>query len=403
MAGATQFLASGGEMGARVQAHDWSRTALGPIEAWPQSLRIALSIVLNSGFPTYLAWGPNLLSFYNDAYAPMLGTKPEALGRPFPEVWPEAWSTVGPIAARALAGERSFFKDLPISLSRYGRMEETWWTFSYSPVLDETSGIGGVLCTVLETTDRVLGERRLRFQIKLGKRLHGLVEAGEIMAAAAELLGRHLGVGRAGYGEVDPTGKFIEVERDWTDGAMPSLAGRHRLDDFGPPVIAEFRAGRVIRVDDVLSDPRTAGDEPAAAFARIGMRAGIAVPIVQDGRLRAALYANHAEPRRWHDDEVELMEEVVARTWEAVGWARADAALRESEERFRQFAEHSINVLWILDVEQNAIEYLSPAFEQVWGKSRDSVLHAAGSWAESMHPDDTTGVGDMIARIQPGG
>ena len=398
MTGVAPFLIGGGAMGARVLAHDWSELRLGPMGAWPEVLRTTLNTMLNSGFPTCLVWGPDLISFYNDAYAPHLGAKPDALGRPFCEVWSEAWDTVGPIAERAFAGASSFFEDLPIAIERNGRIQETWWTFSYSPVRDETNAVGGVLCTVLETTDRVRLEQQLRFQVDLGKHLRGRVEPREIMAAAAEMLGRHLGVGRSGYGEVDATGTFFEVERDWTDGTIPSLAGRHRLDDFGPPLVDELRAGRTIRVDDVLSDPGTAGEATAAAFARIGMRAGIAVPIAEDGRVRAALYVNHAKPRHWRDDEVALLEEVVARTREAVGWARADAALRESEERFRQFAEHSTNVLWIFDVEQDAIEYCSPAFEKVWGRPRDT-MRAPGRWAELMHPDDLAGARDALARL----
>ena len=114
----------------------------------------------------------------------------------------------------------------------------------------------------------MLAERRLRFQVDLGKHLHGLVDPRAIMAAAAELLGRHLRAGRVGYGEVDATGEFFEVERDWTDGTMPSLAGRHRLDNFGPPLIADLWAGRTIRVDDVLSDPaRRATARPLPSLA----------------------------------------------------------------------------------------------------------------------------------------
>jgi PAS domain S-box-containing protein len=402
MVGVARFLTGGGEMGARVQVRDWSTSTLGPIEAWPQSLRTTLSIMLNSGFPTCLAWSPDLISFYNDAYMPILGTKPEALGRPFPEVWSEAWDTIGPIAARALAGERSCLDDLLIVIERNRRLQESWWTFSYAPVRDETGEVGGILCTVLETTDRVLAERRLRFQIDLGKHLLGLVDPRAIMAAAAELLGRHLGAARVGYGEVDATGEFFEVERDWTDGTMPSLAGRHRLGNFGPPIMAGLRAGRTIRIDDVLSDPGTTGEATAAAFARIGMRTGIAVPMVEDGRVTATLYVNDAEPRRWRDDETALIEEVVARTQEAVAWARVQAGLQESEERFRRFAEHSTNVLWILSVEQDAMEYRSPAFERVWGRPAEILLGAPVPWNENLHPDDQEAGRNALARILSG-
>ena len=103
------FLANGGIMGERIRNHDWSSTPVGPIETWPQSLRTAAGVMLHSKFPTYMLWGQELTSFYNDAYVPILGSKPEALGRSFREVWAEAWNVVGPIAERALLGQASYF------------------------------------------------------------------------------------------------------------------------------------------------------------------------------------------------------------------------------------------------------------------------------------------------------
>ena len=399
---ATDFLAGGGAMRARIRAHDWSTSSIGPPGAWPQSLRTVLSLVLHSGFPAYLAWGLELVSFHNDAYLPILGTKPDALGRPVREVWPEVWDEVGPIMARALSGEASYFEDLPLTLEREGYPEETWWTFSYSPICTETGGVGGLLCIVHETTERVFTERRLRFLDDLSGRMRGLSDPREVMAVAAEKLGRHLGAGRAGYGEIDAADTVFTAERDWTDGAMPSLAGRHRLGGFGLPIIDALKAGHTVRLDDVLADPRTAGESVAAAFAAIGMRAGISAPFMDGGRLAAALYVHQAEPRRWRDDEVALMEEVAGRTWEAVRRARAETALRESEERFRQFAEHSTNVLWIFDAETNRPEYLSPAYEQVWGESRDVLMQDWSRWTGRLHPDDRERVLDVFEGVLGG-
>jgi PAS domain S-box-containing protein len=155
------FLAGGGNMGARIRTHEWGRTALGPIDGWPGSLCTALSMVLNSRFPCLLCWGPDFLSFHNDAYQPLLGEK-AALGRPFREVWAEAWDTVGPLAARAWQGEASYFEDLPIVLERRGYREQGWYTFSYSPVRDEAGAVGGILCTVIETTAKVKAIAELR-------------------------------------------------------------------------------------------------------------------------------------------------------------------------------------------------------------------------------------------------
>ncbi|HCW18409.1 MAG TPA: hybrid sensor histidine kinase/response regulator, partial [Achromobacter sp.] len=107
------FLAGGGEMGLRVAAFDWAATPLGPIAEWPSALRIATGMVMASRFPCCLVWGKELITLYNDAFTPILGTKPDALGRPFSEIWHEAWTLIGPIAERAFAGEATFIEDYP--------------------------------------------------------------------------------------------------------------------------------------------------------------------------------------------------------------------------------------------------------------------------------------------------
>ena len=112
-------------MALRIREHDWGATPIGPIEAWTPALRYTLSSMLNSAFPMFLAWGPDLISFYNDAYRPILGIKPEALGRPFPEVWSEAWDQIGPVTDRALHGEASYLEDYTVTVDRHGALERS--------------------------------------------------------------------------------------------------------------------------------------------------------------------------------------------------------------------------------------------------------------------------------------
>ncbi|MFL5262824.1 MAG: ATP-binding protein, partial [Anaeromyxobacteraceae bacterium] len=164
--GATEpspFLRGGGAMGALVREADWSRTPLGPADGWPQSLKTSLSICLDSGFPVLLWWGPDLLMLYNDAYRTIIGDKhPRSLGQPGRECWPEIWDTIGPMLQKVLAaGETSYFEDLMLPLHRRGFAEECYFTFTYSPIRDESGGVGGVFCAVTETTQRVYGERQL--------------------------------------------------------------------------------------------------------------------------------------------------------------------------------------------------------------------------------------------------
>jgi PAS domain S-box-containing protein len=374
-------------MGARIQAYDWSTSPLGPIETWPQSLRSALRNALRSKFPTYLAWGPERLSFYNDAYLPLLAGKPDALGRPIQEVWPEIWDILGPVTERVFQGETSYLEDRPRTIERHGFPTATWWTFSYSPIVDETGRVEGMLAIGHETTHRVLMERRLQFLVDLGTLLRALTDPREVRATAAEMLGRYLGASRVGYGEIDPDGTSFAVERDWTDGTIASFAGRYRIDDFGPWIDSELRAGRTVRIDDALADPRTAADHIAAEFIRTGKQANMIVPLIKDGRFAATLFVHQSEPRHWRDDEVTLVQEVAERTWTSVLRARAETALRQSEERFRQFAEHSSDVLWILDAGTMQMEYVSPAFERVWGRSLGAV-QSRSQWIDTIHPED---------------
>src|SRR5919112_6907312 len=151
-----EFLSGGGVMGRLMRTHDWSTSPLGHPETWPQSLRTVVSLLLNSKFPMFIAWGPKLAFLYNDGYLPIFGSKhPQALGQPFAEVWSDIWSDIGPLVDRALAGEATFHENLPLVMLRNGYPEETWYTFSYSPVRDETGGIAGMFCACTETTQEV--------------------------------------------------------------------------------------------------------------------------------------------------------------------------------------------------------------------------------------------------------
>ncbi len=151
----------GGEMGALMRQTDWSATGLGPPEAWPQSLRTMLGVVLGSRFPMLLWWGPNLLHLYNDAYRPILRDKhPASLAAPAATIWAEVWDLAGPMAEGVQAGgPATWTEDLQLFIQSGGMLEETYFTFSYSPVPGDDGEVGGLLNTVQETTAKVQGER----------------------------------------------------------------------------------------------------------------------------------------------------------------------------------------------------------------------------------------------------
>src|SRR5215813_13091396 len=158
-----QFLAGGGELGARMRAFDWASTSLGPAELWPRSLKTAVRIMLTSRQPIWIGWGRDLIYLYNDPYKSIIGGKhPWALGRPTAEVWRELWSDIGPMLATAMQGdEGTYVEEQLLIMERSGYPEETYYTFSYSPVPDDDGGVGGIICANTDDTRRVIGERQL--------------------------------------------------------------------------------------------------------------------------------------------------------------------------------------------------------------------------------------------------
>jgi signal transduction histidine kinase len=189
------FLAGGGEMGALMRAKDWSQTPLGPVETWSPTLRMMTGFLLANRFPLLLWWGPQYLSIYNDAYRPILGNKhPDYLGRPVAECWSEIWHVLKPLIDKPFnGGPATWMDDIQLEINRYGFVEETHFTVAYSPVPDESAprGIGGVLATVHEITEKVIGERRLQALGDLGRRATEARTAETACAIAAETLADH--------------------------------------------------------------------------------------------------------------------------------------------------------------------------------------------------------------------
>jgi PAS domain S-box-containing protein len=179
---------------------DWSNSPLGPPETWPQSLRSVVGLILGSKFPMFVAWGPELGFLYNEPYAGILGAKhPGALGARFHDVWAEIWPDISPLIHAAMAGEATYREDLPLTMNRRGFDEETWFTFSYSPVRDESGRVAGMFCAVAETTKTVLAERHLR---ESEARTRGVLEG---MAEGFVLLDREFRVL-----DINPEGMRVE-------------------------------------------------------------------------------------------------------------------------------------------------------------------------------------------------
>ena len=327
------FLAHGGDMAAVISAHHWHATRLGALEGWPGSLKCMLATVLGSPKPMCIFWGPEFLFFFNDACAPMLGARLQgAIGWPFAQVWPELWGNFEPKLRQALAGRGSTYENMPLMFERWGHFEPTWWTFSHLCLRDERGAAAGVHCIFNETTALVRAQAREAFWLELASALQEAHTPEQLKAMAAQKLGRHLGASCVGYGEVDAAGQYCLVHHDWTARDCASVAGRHRLEDFGLLKAQKLRKGQTVAVHDIARDPLTQGEACQASYRGTGCQAFIDAPLVKEGRLAAVLFVLSATTRIWTASEQALVEEVAERTWSALQQRQAALDLRQSHQ-----------------------------------------------------------------------
>lgn len=184
------FLAGGGELGALIREHDWTTTPLGPPEQWPQSLKTAVRIMLTSRQPIWIGWGEELLYLYNDPYKSIVGGKhPWALGQPVRMVWQEIWQDIGSMLATAMKGdEGTYVEEQLLIMERNGYPEETYYTFSYSPIPTDDGGAGGIICANTDDTERVIGERQITLLKEVAARTVDARTAKEACERSAQAL-----------------------------------------------------------------------------------------------------------------------------------------------------------------------------------------------------------------------
>lgn len=188
------FLAGGGELGALIREHDWTTTPLGPPEQWPQSLKTATRIMLTSRQPIWIGWGEQLLYLYNDPYKSIIGGKhPWALGQPARIVWREIWQDIGSMLATAMKGdEGTYVEEQLLIMERNGYPEETYYTFSYSPIPADDGDAGGIICANTDDTERVIGERQITLLKELAARTVDARTAKEACERSAEALASNM-------------------------------------------------------------------------------------------------------------------------------------------------------------------------------------------------------------------
>jgi PAS domain S-box-containing protein len=386
------FLHGKGEARHLLSQVDWSANPLGQPETWPDVLRSFVGTMLDAQQPMFIAWGPELTFLYNDAYAPILGGKhPGAMAQPFQQVWHDIWPQISPLVERSMGGEPSWFEDLQIPMQRKGYLEDAWFSFSYTPIRIGADVVG-MLCAATETTNAVLSLRTQAFHLELENRLRTLTSPDDIIQVAQQAVGEHLKVGRVGYGDVEATERYFTTERNWTDGSIGNYNGVHDLAAFGPEIHGALRRGEPLVIEDVNTDPRTSSPESLQAFAYLETASALTASLVKSGRMIAAMYIHHRFPRVWTQDEIRLVQEVAERTWSALERARAEAAQRTSEERFRQLSELSPAIVWFGNAD-GTLSYLNERWYEYTGQTPEVALPLG--WSEVIHPDDVDHLQDL--------
>ena len=350
------FFSGGGRMGNLMRNKDWSLTAAGTPDTWPQSLRTTLSILLNSKFPMFLWWGPELICFYNDAYRPSLGENgkhPQILGMPAKEAWPEIWDIIKPLIDQVLSGGESIWsEDELIPIYRNGKLEDVYWTFSYSPVNDESGKPAGVFVTCTETTAKII----------INKKLQESKEELQFAIEAAEL----------GTWDYNPsTNKFTanHLLKEWF-GLLDT--GEIELQQAIKVIAEKDRQGIITSIEKVL-DYSNGGiyDEK---FSIIHPLTGKEINVHAKGR---AWFNNEKISYRFTGTMLEVTKEVLA-----------TKKLEASKLRFQAAVNAIEGILWTNDAEGKMTGQQS-GWSALTGQTFDE--YQGYGWSGAVHPDDVDG------------
>ncbi|MFN3943459.1 MAG: PAS domain-containing protein [Allosphingosinicella sp.] len=345
------FLADGGEMGARMRTFDWTATPLGDPSGWPQPLKTIVGVALGSKFPMFLAWGPELTFLYNDGYAEILGDKhPGALGRRFEDIWAEIWPDILPLVERAMAGEGTYWENLPLTMRRKGFEEETWFTFSYSPLRGEDGAVCGMFCTCMETTDTVLAERR---RVEEADRLRQLFDRAPSFIAVLRGPDHCFELANDAYANL--VGKRDLVGRTVRD-ALPEIAGQ----GFFELLDRVYRSG----------EPFT------------GHGIAVAISSKPDAEPEERLVDFVYQPIK---DKEGRVTGIFVEGYDVTARHLAEAKLRESEERFRLIADSAPVPMWVTKLDRKR-GFVNIAYAEFLGVSYEEAIDY--DWRSRIHPDD---------------
>ncbi len=311
-----EFLTGAAEMGGLIRNFDWSQTPLGPIERWPHTLKASISLILNSRHPMWIGWGPGLTFLYNDAYISVLSLAkhPQALGRPAPDVWAEIWEVCGPLADKVFSrGEATYVDEVQLFMSRGDFVEETYYSFSYSPIRDESGQVCGLFCPSAEVTPKVLNARRLRTLAELtAKSLNEKSTEAACASAFSTLAKNQSDVPFALLYLIDPEGKRAVLEQSC------GLIGEH---SFAPDRIAidgDSTDAFVKTIVDVTNSAQSRlisvigleGLPPGPARQRVSE--AVVLPVGSQGQQPVGVLVAGVNPTRRIDPEYRTFYELVA-------------------------------------------------------------------------------------------
>lgn len=343
------FLEGGGEMGELTRAFDWSSTPVGPVDKWPQTLKATVGIVLHSGFPMFLWWGEEMVQFYNDAYRPSLGQDgkhPTALGQKAVDCWTEIWHIIYPLIQQVKTANKSFFmEDQLIPIFRNGKIEDVYWTFSYSAVIGETGNIDGVLVVCTETTKRVNSFKE--------------IERARKSLALSELNLKNI-ILQAPVAMCILKGPTFIVEI--ANERMFNLWGKPRKRMLGKPIFDELPDARHEGFETLLKKVFETG-ETFTAY-------GAPVTLYRDGKIQTVYVHFVYEAFR---DGSGAVAGIMAVAVEVTEQVIAQKKLEESENRVRSLVESAPFPIGVYEGREMRITMLNQAIIDVWGKGGNLI------------------------------
>ncbi|MET0858329.1 MAG: PAS domain-containing protein, partial [Telluria sp.] len=361
------------------------------------------------GFMAMLRGPQHVFEMSNGAYLQMTGARelvgkpirealPELAGQGFYELLDQVYATGQPYVARGM----------PVKVQRtpHAPLEDIFVNFVYQPIVAADGAVTGIFVEGSNVTEQYLAqqglarnierlegiERRLAFQLDMADRIRDLADPEQIAVVASEMLGRWLEAERVIYAEVNDDGETFLIGREWRKEGVASVTGElRRLDDFGPQMIAQLRAGQTVVIDDVRSDPRTRAH--ADAYASVGVMANLGVPLVKSGRLVAVLNVHRAAPSEWAEASIELTRETADRTWTALQSARARAELQAERDQSRHILGNMIEGFMLLDSDWRVLQINAEALaigaraeHEVLGRNHLDVWPtAAGTELENLY------------------